>query len=302
MQRRHLSMLAALAIAATTAVAAWWLLRDNDGKGNVVPGNLPAQIEDRPFERDDFFPTFDLNQDKSVTFEEFERVYATWGEDKRFSRGPGQPGLDARAAFDFFDLNRDGGINADDIRFAWDDKWHKFAQLTRDRGLTPRIFKGRWLALNQHQVDALAKEEGAIARGELPFAGAFFDRKLLLSGRYGLVTRPDGTSNEGFLSERDGRIWVVAGDARLLVFKPDAVTVKELPASPALEYIKAVSTTPFDEPAANLKLALRCIELGLKTEAGALFARVLIFEPGNSMALEALNLRLENDRFVPRNG
>lgn len=302
MQRQNLIILVIAVAAAGTAAGIWWIARPSgpgENGSNAAANATP--VVDKPFERDQFFPTFDLNGDGAVTFEEFNAVYSTWGADKRFSRGPGQPGLAAREAFDFFDMNRDGSIDAEDVRFALDEKWAKFAEQTRARGLTPKLHKKQWLALNNQQVDAFAKEVGALALNQLPFAGSFFDRKYFNDGRYARVTDAAGKVAEGFLSESGGRLWLVSTDARLLVFRPDAVDVKEMPAAPALEYIKTVAGTPFDDPQANLKLGQRCVELGLKVEAGAIFTRVLIFDPTNAAALEALNLRLENERFVPRN-
>lgn len=293
-------MVAAVVVLAVGAGALLYWVAAGPATGANNAGNNAAEVINKPFEKDDFFPEFDLNHDKAITFAEFDSVYATWGQDKRFSRGPGQPGLDSKQAFAFFDQNSDGSIDIEDLRYAYDLAWQEFSRAAMAKGLTAKEWKGQKLALNQHQLDAYNKEKGALVVNELPFGGAFFDRKYLLTGRYGRVTKQDGASVEGFLSEREGRLWVVTTDARLLVFKPDSVTVAEDPNAPALEYINRVKDTPFDDVAANLKLALRCYELGLKTEAGAMFARVLIFDRENKQALDALRLKLDGDRYVPR--
>ncbi|MBE7491104.1 MAG: hypothetical protein HS108_05025 [Planctomycetes bacterium] len=269
------------------------------GAGNGA-GNTPPEVVGKPFDKDSFFAEFDLNGDHAVSFEEFDRVYSTWGQEKRFSRGPGQPALASREAFDFFDRNGDGAIDAEDVRFAWDQAWLDFAAGARARGLIPRDWKGRWLALNKQQDEALGKEKGALARRELPFAGAFFDARYLVEGRWARLTKDDGESVDGFVSEKDGRLWLVSPDARLLVFKPGTVHVSELPDSPHNEYVRAVREVTFDDTEANLKLARRCVQWGLKREAGALYARVLIFDRANAEALEALQLRLEGDSYLPR--
>lgn len=297
MQQRQVYILLVGLVVVAGGIAAAFLLYQGPPAANG--GNEP-EIIDKPFDKEHFLETFDVNDDKRVTFEEFDGVYTAWGAEKRFSRGPGQPALDSKQAFAFFDHNGDGAIDNDDVRVALDANWQKFAAAAMEKGLTPRDWKGKFLALNQQQIDTYNKEKGAAARGELPFGGAFFDAKMLNTGRWGIVTKAGGEQVEGFLSEKEGRVWVVTQEARMLVFKPDDVTVKEVPDAPALEYIREVQKIAFDDTAANLKLAKQCAQWGLKREAGALFARVLIFDRANAEALEALQLKLEGDKYVPR--
>jgi len=291
-----------LAVLALGAGALLYVVAFNDPAPNQGNAANTPEVENRPFDKEGFFRDFDVDGNHIITFAEFDGVYSKWGADRRFSHGPGQPGLDSKAAFDFFDRNDDGEIDKDDILYAWDQAWEQFSADTMKRGLTPRDWKGKFLALNQQQVEAFNREKGAVARGEVPFGGAFFDSKYLMTGRYGRVTKPDGQAVEGVLSERDGRLWVVTGEAKLLVFKPDAVTVVEDPKAHALEYLKLVKDTPFDAVEANLKLAKSCDEWGLKREAGALYARVLIFDRANETAMQALGLKLAGDKYLPREG
>ncbi len=268
-------------------------------QGNAPQGNAPVQ--DKTFDMESFFLVFDTNHDGGVLPAEFEAVYATWEQGARFSMGAGQEALSAAKAFQYFDQDRNGRIDGYDPRMkdAWDKAWEVFTRDCAKRGLAPKEWRGLWLGLNTAQLGTMNHEIGARARGELPFGGAFFDAKYFEGNRYVKVTRKDGTFVQGFATENEGKLWVVTTEQSLVVVKLADATVEEKPDSPQAEYLKAVRMTPFEDVAGNLKLARRCMELGLAREAGMMFARVLVFERENSEALKALRLKLDGVNFVP---
>lgn len=267
--------------------------------GNAPAGNAPVQ--DKAFDMESFFLVFDTDHDGGVLPAEFEAVYATWEQGARFSMGAGQPALDAAAAFKYFDQDGNGRIDGYDPRLkdAWDKAWDVFTRDCAKRGLAPKEWRGVWLGLNSQQLGTLNHEVGARARGELPFGGAFFDARYFEGNRYVKVTRKDGTFVQGFATESEGKLWVVTTEQSLVVVKRADVTIEEQADSPQAEYIKLVRQTPFEDLAANLKLARRCMELGLAREAGMMFARVLVFDRENAEALKALRLKLDGVNFVP---
>jgi hypothetical protein len=282
----------------------FWLGRP----GQTGLDDPPAIIEDQPFPADAFFLAFDLDKSGWITPEEFREAYARAATQKdrpfQFSKGPGKPALNHVEAFASLDVNHDEKIDRDDMQVAFDKAWLKFKVDRAAQGLEARIWRKEWLTFNPHQMAALNLETGAESRKELPFGGAYFVSKYFAARRYVSLAGPDGETLRGFLWEDrvNGRVHLLCGDATIKVFDPAGVKVTDMPDAPQLEFIDDVQRVSWEDPADNLKLARRCVELGLTKEAEMMYGRVLIFEPGNKEALDALGLRKEGPMFVPKGG
>jgi len=294
-----LILLIVVIMAAVAAAVTWWVL------SGAPPddGNQQARETEEPFPTEAFFTVFDLDQSGKITPDEFTLAYAKWEQKRRyFTSGSGGALMTAAEAFRELDVNKDGVLDRKDLQVAYDSAWLKFKLNCAAKGLEARLWKGKWLKLNPQQVEVLNKEIGAANRDELPFGGAFFDKKYFEGRRFVEISTASGESARGFLREdrANARLQLLTGDAMLRVFRPDEVKVQDLPDAPQLEYIERVANTSYEDPAACLELARRCKELGLLREAGMMYARVLVFERENEEAQRELGFRLEGDKFVKR--
>ncbi len=162
---------------------------------------IEPEVEELEFKPAKFLETFDLNLDGAVSWEEFDATYGTAvapGEKAFMLSNPGKPAAPAELAFKRMDSNGNGKIDSEDLKRLTQHLWRDFAQKTADKGLIPREWKGQMLALNAQRAKALSQEDGAVARGEIPFAGRYFEGKYF--GGWCEVTRKDGSRFSGFLS------------------------------------------------------------------------------------------------------
>jgi hypothetical protein len=272
---------------------AWWIVRE---KPSNQPANNEPEMENLDFVAADFLPTFDINGDKQVTFDEFK---------ERYGKGPlifheenGGPALSPEKAFKQWDRDQSGVVDIDDLRLIDNKTWEQFRAKAEKRGLRARDWKGRFLMLNEQQDRTYETEKGPHKRGEVPFAGRYWDPKRMKSWLR-VVTKENQTI-EGYGSRsKNGKLLLLTPDARLTVLDEDEVTVKDLGSDvPQMQYARAIVKTPFGDTRGNLELAKKCIKWGMRTEAGMLYARVLVFEPGNKEALTALGYRLDGDKFL----
>jgi hypothetical protein len=286
-----------VALAGLLAVVVYYATRstrpiDPPVDGGYVPENPTFKIED-------FMFNFDHDADGKVTFEEFNERYGKGEPPLVFTEGDGAEPLSAPNAFKKWDRNRNGFIDADDIRLLQDKEFLGDAAEIKRRGLEPIQWKDKLYGMNQHQVRTFEAETGALARGELPFAGTFW-KPSHLEGRWSLVRDAEGEFF-GYVSERNGRLFILTEKAELTVKDPAKVEVSSKPADdPHMLYAAAIKDVPFDVPVKNLELARKCKEWGLKVEAGMLYARVLVFDPTNKEALDELGYRLEGEKFVSK--
>lgn len=256
------------------------------------------------FKADDFIPTFDLDGDGKVTLDEFKERYGKPLQEGQppliFHTHAGGPELTAEEAFTkYWDRDSNGVVDAADMKAAADNRWVAFRDDANRKGLKAVDFEGRYLALNRAQNGTFEAELGAEARKELPFAGRFWATKYF--GRWVRVTHDDGSSLEGFGSESNGRLYLLTPDAKLSVKDTAKVQVTELAEDvPQMQYAREVSKFRFDDVQANLQLARKCREWGMLTEAGMLYARVLVFEPANQEALDALGYEVKDGQFVKK--
>jgi hypothetical protein len=302
MQRNYIIIAALVLFAGGLAFAVWWM-----GKGTPPVDNTPPGPVDVPFPTDKFFLTFDLNKDGTIPLEEFVMAHEMGAASKfpfEFNKGPGQPPLKPEDAFAHLDLNRNGKLDRTDLETSYDKAWLAFKQSSADKGFEARIWRDKWMTFNPEQSRVINAETGARNRGELPFGGQFFPKKYFDQKRYVAVVNDQGETTQGFLWEdrTNNRLHVLRGDAVIDVFDPAKVSITEMPSAPQLEYIQAVQDTPYDNPQRNLELARRCKELGLLTEAGMMYSRVLVFEPENKEALDALGFENKDGKFVRKGG
>jgi hypothetical protein len=163
--------------------------------------HVEPEVVEWTFDSAVFLEKFDLNLDGAVDWDEFKATYGSpgaAGENAFLLSNPGKPAASAELAFKRMDSNGNGKIDAEDLKRLTQHVWREFAEKTADRGLIPRDWKGQFLALNSQRAKALSLEDGAVARGELPFAGRYFVGKHF--GEWCEVTRKDGSRFAGFLS------------------------------------------------------------------------------------------------------
>jgi hypothetical protein len=286
-----------VALVGLLAVVVYYATRSTKTTNPPVNGGYVP--ENPTFETENFMFEFDLDSDGKVTFEEFSERYGKGVPPLVFTEKDGAAPLAAPDAFKKWDRNSSGFINDEDIRQLLDKELINKANEAARRGLHSATWKNVLLALNDHQLRTFEAEKGAMARGELPFAGTFWNADHM-AGRWSLVRDADGELF-GYTTERNGRVFVLTERAELLVKDPAKVEVAAMPADdPHMLYAAEVSKVPFDSPARNLELASKCKEWGLKVEADMLYSRVLIFEPANKEALDALGYRLEGEKFVSK--
>jgi hypothetical protein len=289
---------AVLLLAGVLAVVVYYATRpakpvDPPVNGCVVPKNETFKI-------DDFMFNFDHDSDGKVTFEEFTQRYGQGDPPLVFTKEDGADPMSAADAFKQWDRNRNGSIDTDDIRQLEDKEWLAYAQGLARQGLQAVTWNGVQYGLNEHQLRTFNAETGALARKELPFAGAFWDTKYF-GGRWSRVSEPEKSDVLGYLHEGNGRLFILTEKAELQVKDPARVQISQLPADdPHMLYAAEIAKTAFDEPDKNLELARKCKQWGMVVEAGMLYARVLIFRPGDKESLDALGYRLDGPRFVPK--
>jgi len=282
-------------------VVIWWVVRSepSDPPPDTDSDEQPIVHED--FVAMDFIPTFDLNADGHVTFDEFKQRYGSPLADNApvliFHEGDDGAALSAEEAFKRWDRDDNGVVNRADMRLFENKNWREYKALADRKGLKVIVYGDRWMMLNDHQVRAYNSEAGASARKELPFAGKYWAERYL--GDWATVTDADGETQEGYLSRNDTRIFLLTSDASLVVFDPAKVSVSEAPPDdPHNLYATEIRQTTFDNTAANLELARKCTDWGMATEADTLYARVLIFEPTNEEALKALGYTEKDGHYT----
>ncbi|MCA8913206.1 MAG: hypothetical protein KDB82_16015 [Planctomycetes bacterium] len=270
----------------------WWAFRE---KPVDNPGNTEPEMENLDFVAADFLPTFDINEDLQVTFDEFK---------ERYGKGPlifheenGGPALSAEQAFKRWDRDQNGVVDHEDLKLIDNKAWAAFQAQAEKRGLRARDWNGRYLMLNEHQDRTYETELGALKRKEVPYAGRYWKPKYLAS--WVRVVTPKNETVEGYGSHNNGKLFLLTPDAKLSVYDEDEVMASDLgPDTPQMQYARGITSTPFDDTQGNLELAKKCAAWGMAKEAGMLCARVLVFDPHNEAALKALGYRLEGDRFI----
>lgn len=282
-------------------VLIWWLTRGDTL--DTTPDDGGAQAN-KDFKPEDFIPTFDVNGDKQVTYEEFVQRYGKSLSDDApvliFHEDDDGPALTAADAFKRWDRNADGIVDWQDMQSLEHTSWRAFQDEAEAKGLKAVSFGDRWLMLNTHQLKTYDTETGALAREEQPFAGKFWASKYL--GNWATLMDADGDTREGYLSKTETRLFLLTDDAKLSVFDPAKVDVTEAgPDDPHNLYAAEVKKTKFDDVQANLALARKCVEWGMRTEADMLYARVLIFAPTNEEALNALGYTEKDGHYTEGN-
>ena len=289
----------AIVLLALIAALLIWKFSGPDPVPPPIIDNDPAQ--NIPFEAADFIDTFDVDGDRSVSLEEFKQRYGVPLEDGKpelVMQNPktGKP-LNAEDAFKLhWDRDSNGVVDARDIELISDSAWLAFHQKTKRAGLTPVRYDGKFYGLNEHQQRTMEAEVGAAANNEVPFAGQFWAKKYFQS--WVKVEDAAGETLEGFAYEGNGRIYILSSNASLTVKDPAKVTIQTIDDAPQTKYAKAVVGLSFIDGDANLALANKCMEWGMKHEAGMLYARVLITQPDNKTALDALGFKRVEGKFV----
>ncbi len=269
----------------------------------------------------------DADGDGRLSYEEFAKGYG----DVRLNKSEREV-YEAKEAFTILDVNRNGFIEKDDIarldKFRDGKEYMKHREELAAQGLAVQHWNGVEVVLNPLQVDWLDAEDGAFKRGELPYAGKYFDRKWfglwdeekrpqgpplqhLKKPSWGRVTLADGKTHEGFVRETrnvedakkdglaPGKVYVLSYDARLNAFAEEKVqAVDYFEGSPQARYLKAVSEIWINETAKQLELARQCVKDGMQADALTLYKRVLIFEHDNKEALEALGYKLNGRLYL----
>lgn len=278
----------------------WWMVREphTDPVTNTEP-----EMKNRDFQVADFVPTFDLNNDKRVTYDEFLQSYGKSpieGEPPLvFHEENGGPALSPEEAFKRWDHDKSGIVDVLDIKFIEDKAWANFQAEAEKRGLRAREWDGVRLMLNTLQDGTYVVEVAAAKVGELPFAGRYWKADYL--GDWVRVITPDNRTLEGYASHSRDKLFLLTSDAKLSVFDEAKVTVKDLgPDTPQAQYAATIRNIALKDASANLELAKKCREWGMRTEAGMLFARVLVFDRANQEALDALGYKLDGDNYIQK--
>jgi hypothetical protein len=285
------------------ALVAAWLIAKLSGDAPPPPANNGEFSGNIDFKAEDFIPTFDLDADGKVTLDEFKQRYgkplAEGQPPLIFHTQAGGPELSAEDAFHkYWDRDSNGVVDAADMRAAADNRWVAFRDDANRKGLKAVDFEGRYLALNTAQNGTFEAESGASTRKELPYAGRFWAARYF--GSWVQVTEADGDV-QGFGSYSNGKLYLLTPDAKLSVKDPAKVQVSELgDEAPQMQYARELAKFRFDDVQANLQLARKCRQWGMLTEAGMLYARVLVFEPANQEALDALDLTVKDGQFVKK--
>ena len=268
--------------------------------------SAPAPVDPGPehhsvaFAVEEFIPTFDTDGDGRVTFEEFSQRYGkplAEGEAVMIFHRDNGPPLTAEEAFRRWDTDKNGVVDATDLELISNSAWKTFSAEAEAKRLRPLRYNTRFMMLNAHQLRTFETEVGAMALKQVPWAGRFFDIKYLT--QWVSITDKDGKTVYGFSLEERGRLWLLDADAKLTVH-PEGTEPTPIDDAPQTQYAKLIAKTPVDDPALNLTLAKQCREWGLTREAGMLFARVLLFEPRNAEALDALDLVERDGHFFPK--
>ncbi len=161
----------------------------------------PQQAEAKEFDPDEFLQHFDLDKDGRVSWQEFKAGY---GEAGYLFGQRGNAAMAAETAFKGLDTNGDGVIGKAELKVMSDARWQRFQRETAAKGLVPRDWKGRFLALNRHSVEVLDKELGARARKELPVGGHMFQQRYILGedgrARWCRIEPPQGVPFFGFVT------------------------------------------------------------------------------------------------------
>jgi hypothetical protein len=295
--KKLVPVLAIVVLAGVLAVVVYFATRPTTPQD--PPVNSVVAPTNPTFEIEDFMVNFDHDSDGTVTYEEFSQRYGQGEPPLVFTAANQKDLLSAQDAFKQWDRNQNGVIDADDIKQLTDKEWLKHARDVARRDLKFVDWKGVQYTMNEHQVRTFDAESGAMARGELPYAGTFW-QAFHLAGRWSRVKDADGEVT-GYASERNGRVFILTGKAEIVVKDPAKVELAHLPADdPHMLYAAEIARLPFDLPEENLALARKCKEWGMLAEAGMLYARVLIFQPANTEALDALGYRLEGTKFVSK--
>jgi hypothetical protein len=292
--KKFAPLVAILVLACALAVVIYYATRPSKTPDPPANGSVAEKNED--FKVEDFMLHFDLDSDGKVTPDEFNERYGKGEPPLYFHERDGAPALSAADAFRRWDRNRNGTVDAVDIKSLGDKAWENRAREAEARGLHTVSWNGVEMNLNPAQKATFEAETGALARGEVPFAGAYWDT-LYLKGPWTRV-REGNTEVFGYAAERNGRIFVLTEKAELLVKDPAKVELTQMPDDdPHMQYAYEIQRITFDMPAKNLELAQRCVKWGMKVEAGMLYARVLIFQRDNQEALDALGFKLEGEHF-----
>lgn len=281
-------------------VMVWWVTRSDPVDPPI--GNCNPQANE-DFSAADFIPTFDLNDDGQVTFEEFNQRYGKPLADNSppmiFHEDNDGPALDAQAAFKRWDRDANGIVNAADMQRIENKAWRKYQDEAEKKRLKAVTFGDKWMMLNAHQHRTYETEQGALARDEHPFAGKFWKARYL--GNWATLVDEDGETHEGFISRSETRIFLLTNDAKLSVYDPAKVTVSEAAeGDPHNKYAAQVKQAKYFDIEANLELAGKCLEWGMTAEAGMLFARVLVFDGTNKEALAALGYTEKDGHYFER--
>lgn len=299
---------------------------------NQTPDPGPAPITKYGERASDYIAEFfnrgfDTDADKALSYEEFAQGYT------RFKLNKSEREVyDVKEAFQMLDANHDNQIDQQDVAIFNKKRDEQDAMNRREelaaQGLAVQKWAGVEVILNPIQVDWLDAEDGAFKRGDLPFAGKYFDRKWfgtwgeekrpgamsvlhLKQASWARVTLPDGKIIEGFVRETKdveaakkeglapGKVYVLTQDARLNAFAAEKVkAVEYFSGSAQAAYLKAVSEAAINDTAKQLALARQCVKDGMQADALTLYKRVLIFEHDNKEALEALGYKLNGRQYV----
>lgn len=279
----------------------WWITRSKPADPPIDSGPSQANIDFKP---EDFIPTFDLNEDGQVTFEEFNQRYGRPLADDTppliFHQDNNGPALDAREAFKRWDRDGNDVVDRADMQRIENKAWRNYQAEAEKKRLKAVAFGDRWMMLNEHQLRTYEAEMGAGARDEFPYAGKFWNARYLAN--WSTLVDEGGNTLEGYLWNNGSRFFLLTADARLSTYDPEVVTTAAAAEDdPHNLYAAAVKALRFDDVEANLELARQCVDWGMRTEAGMLYARVLVFEPANKEALDALGFT-ENDGHFSRKG
>lgn len=267
--------------------------------GNNATGDKDnAPVMDKPFDDKRFMAVFDSDQNGQVTPQEFTPVYNSDDNPFPMSAGEGKAALDAKTAFDAMDVDDNQVIDSLDLKVVTTLAWRDFREKALSENYRPVYINGKMLALGALRNKVFSTEQGVANRKELPLGGAYFDSKYF--DNYSEVTLDTGDTIRGFVTEHDGRHWLLTADKKLSVLKPGTYTAKPLPDAPMAKYAARVRDIVWYDADANLKLARDARDWGMQQESVTLYWRVLLMEPDNQEALDAMGFVFKDGKLTPK--
>jgi hypothetical protein len=157
---------------------------------------IAPDIVEKVFDPVAFLEEFDADGSESVDREEFDARYNI-GDFKLTD--PGGNVLSGDAAFKALDTNGNRVIDRADLKLLTDKRWRDHQEQTVKRGLVPREWKGRLLALNMQQLRLYEQEYASSVKDQLPFCGQRFDARYF--GQWSKIQPERGGEYAGFVAD-----------------------------------------------------------------------------------------------------